>query len=522
MKKILILLLLFVADTILAQKTIPMSWHFNISDYTIKSKKDTYFGLPWTIFETKNNDLVLVSQQFFGWTIEKIDKNNGNIIWKNARNQDYPDSTQKMFIVDNIFERKDGNLEILGTKTKAKYFTPFFDGIPIRSIYDLQNGNEINYTEPPFDLLKQNYPMTWGGVSRRFIQNKDNYLVASSLSSSAQPTFTLRTLDTTMIIKDTLGKFVSPFANNKAMKFQGGSHPHDNGNNLSFIQYYNAGVSDTTLNAAMFTSISKKGKVNFVKNISKELYYRVNLFGFVSSQEGIFATGLVDTNNVLKKAKMNVGFAALIDTLGNKKWEVLLTHPNNKIFEIVTVCEDPKRNGYWAFAGHSDEGTPYLYFISKTGKAKLVCKVNIPNNNEKFFPSKIAALKDGSLILSTRYQKCDKDPTFVYCWGIGKVESSYLDGILSSTNEELKDENSDITIYPNPAKDNFTVILAQTQSESGSLCIFDNNGKMITNQLFFETNSINIDTRDILSGLYIVKITLNNRKPFFKKIVIQN
>jgi hypothetical protein len=254
MKKILILLL-FIANSVLAQINIPLSWHFNISDYTIKSKKDTYSGLPWTILETKNNDLILVSQQFFGWTIEKIDKNNGNIVWKNARNQDYPDSTQKMFIVDNIFERKDGNLEILGTKTNAKYFTPLFDGIPVRSIYNVQNGKEINYTEPQFDILKQNYPMWWGGVSRRFIQNNGNYLIANLIGGSIQPTFALRTLDTTMIMKDTLGRFVSPFSNNKTMKFQGGSQPHDSGNNLSFIQYYYGGGSDTTLNAAIFVII---------------------------------------------------------------------------------------------------------------------------------------------------------------------------------------------------------------------------------------------------------------------------
>jgi hypothetical protein len=259
-----------------------------------------------------------------------------------------------------------------------------------------------------------------------------------------------------------------------------------------------------------------------VKNISKSLYYGVNLFDFTSTQEGLFATGLVDTSNTLKKAKRNVGFVALIDTLGNKKWEVLLTHPNNKIFETVALCEDIKRNGYWVFAGHPDEGTPYLYFISKAGKARLVCKINIPNNNEKIFPSKVVALKDGSLILSTRYQKCDKDPTFVYCWGVGKVESSYLDDILLSSKDELTSQDNQISVYPNPAKDNFTIVLNQTQNEDGLVSIFSTNGELIKNQLFFETNIIDIDAKDIPSGLYILKVELKNGKPFFKKVIIQN
>lgn len=301
MKHIYLFTVLLISNIAIAQKSVALSWNFNISDYTIKNKKDTYSGLPWTIIETNSKDLILVSQQFLGWTIEKIDKKNGSIIWKNSRNQDFPDSTNKMFIVDNIFERNDGNLEILGTKSYGKYFVPVFDGVPVRSIYDYKSGNEISYTEPKFNFQKDDHPMYWGGMSRRFIEKKHDYLIINRIDGPTKPTFSLRTLDTNMIIKDTLGLILSPFSNNTNMKFQGGSPPNLINNNIYFIQLFYGGASDTTLNAAKLTSISKQGKVNFVKDISKTLYYWIDYVNYTNINNGFLVSGIVDTSNTLKK-----------------------------------------------------------------------------------------------------------------------------------------------------------------------------------------------------------------------------
>jgi hypothetical protein len=83
-------------------------------------------------------------------------------------------------------------------------------------------------------------------------------------------------------------------------------------------------------------------------------------------------------------------------------------------------------------------------------------------------------------------------------------------------------QDNEMSIYPNPAKDNFTIVLNQIQNEDGYVSIFSTNGEVIKNQLFFETNAINIEVKDIPSGLYIVKVALKNEKTLFKKVLIQN
>ena len=519
MKKIyLILLVISLLNTNLnAQNEIKASWRFDISDSTIKKTERRYWGLPMIVLETKKNDLILVSQQFMGWTLENIDRKTGNIIWKNARNQDYPDSSKKMYIIDNIFERKDGNLEILGTKTNANDFVPAFSGFPVRSIYNSVNGKEILFTQPKFDFQKDDYPMYYGDVSRRFIPNGNNYLVACSMLEVI-PTFSLRTLDTTMVMKDTLGYIMSPFPKNSVMKLTGGSFPNTINNNIYFVHQYYGKSADTTLNKLLFVGINKQGKTVITKDISKSLYYFLDYRDFAPAKDGFLVSGMVDTSNILKKGARNIAIVNKIDTLGNTVWNTILQHPEKKVFQTVYASEDKQRGGVWAFTGHPDEPNPYLFYISKEGKSKLIGKIFIPNNTEKFFSAGLWSLQDGSVLLSYRYQKCDNDPKFIYCWGVAKLEKNKLDIILENETELTTNDEIGISIFPNPAHDKFNISLRE--NNSGKISIVNQLGQVFYSQSFSDTSEIVVNVNDLPSSIYFVKIDMKDKGTVTKKIFV--
>lgn len=208
-----------------------------------------------------------------------------------------------------------------------------------------------------------------------------------------------------------------------------------------------------------------------------------------------------------------------LDTLGKKHWQVILEHPDKKEFQTIFTCEDIKRNGYWAFAGHANDFNPYLYFISKDGKAKLVCKITIPNNVESFFSAGSWVLQNGDLLLSYKYKKCDNDPNFIYCWGIGKVEASYLDNILPAK-EAIQPSNSDnnFSISPNPIRGNFKILFSK--EEEGVIMILNEIGNIAQIEKFTNKNEVEVRSDNLSSGIYFVKIQFKNGMTASNKIII--
>ncbi len=501
-----------------AQKNILASWRFDISDTTIKKTERRYWGLPRQIFETKKNDLILVSQQFMGWTIENIDRNTGNAIWKNSRNQDFPDNSQKMFIFDNIFEREDDNLEILGVKTHAKDIGPTQDGFPVRSIYNYKTGKELAFKEPKFDFFKDDYPMYAGGISRRFMREKNQYLVLNRIEYQST-NFALRSVDSNMVMKDTLGYIKSIYENKPDLKFRQGSAPLAIGNKIYLIHKYQANSSDTTLNKLLLLGITKQGTQLPNIDISKSLYYYLDNKEQIVTNDGFIITGMVDTTNTLKKTNRNIAMVAKIDTLGNKKWTVFLSHPEGDVFELVVISKDKKRGGYWACAGHTEKSNPFLYYISEDGKAKLIGKVFMPNNTEKFFPVNIWSLNDGSVILSYRYYKCDNDPQFIYCWGIAKIEKEDLEAVLTNNVDFFENNTIEIAVFPNPADEN--VNISWKEDNSGKIYLINQLGQVIISHSFTKEKNIRFDVRDIPKGVYFIKTDILGKYMGTKKVIIE-
>lgn len=72
-------------------------------------------------------------------------------------------------------------------------------------------------------------------------------------------------------------------------------------------------------------------------------------------------------------------------------------------------------------------------------------------------------------------------------------------------------------IYPNPAKDYFTINL---NSELAEISMIDINGRFIDLEFEHQKNKIHVSIHNIQSGTYFVKIVDQNQNILFKKVVI--
>ncbi len=85
--------------------------------------------------------------------------------------------------------------------------------------------------------------------------------------------------------------------------------------------------------------------------------------------------------------------------------------------------------------------------------------------------------------------------------------------------QDLKNDSFSITIYPNPVSDILNIDLQSSTIEKGMIQIINTLGQVILSELF-TSNNLKINTSNIISGVYFVKITAEN-KQVVKRISIQ-
>lgn len=84
----------------------------------------------------------------------------------------------------------------------------------------------------------------------------------------------------------------------------------------------------------------------------------------------------------------------------------------------------------------------------------------------------------------------------------------------------IGDYNSNsFTIFPNPAKDEVTIQLANSNFESGKVNIYDIQGKVILKDIKLQEQSSNLDISNLENGLYFVELILGNSSTIQKLIV---
>jgi hypothetical protein len=74
-----------------------------------------------------------------------------------------------------------------------------------------------------------------------------------------------------------------------------------------------------------------------------------------------------------------------------------------------------------------------------------------------------------------------------------------------------------VELYPNPGNNNFKVKISQ--KSQGLLIITDLNGKELKN-VAFNSDNIELNLAELVSGTYFVKITISSEKHILKLIKI--
>lgn len=90
----------------------------------------------------------------------------------------------------------------------------------------------------------------------------------------------------------------------------------------------------------------------------------------------------------------------------------------------------------------------------------------------------------------------------------------YSNLILGNSEVSL---NQAISIYPNPAKNEVFLRSSRNISENGNVEVFDNSGKLVSQQKMSATNSINI--QKLPNGIYTVKVTVSGEQHCSRLIV---
>ncbi len=510
MKKYIVLFCFLNPFFLFSQKQITTNWYHNVLDTFHSIKKNWRSCIPFDMVEANDKELILGTYDFFAWTIRKIEKKTGEIVWITAKTPTYPDSSGKRYYLDNIFLRPDGDVDAYGIKS-------FFDesptlpsafgwGNPIKITYDGKTGNEKNIHFPPQPNQTQKLVIKPGALGSYMpIDNgKGHYMMTIQ---GYPESFVLVTLDSSLVLKDTLSiiDHVSDIDKEKAMSYRI-SKPTKIKNHIYLTVGVWKNAYDTATMQHMFYKIDLQGNIKIRKKIGVPIYNLLNYGSFKPISDGFLAYGLVDTTYGFfgnPQTASNTSMVAKIDTNGNVVWKSFLSLQGVEKMELLQPCEDKKRGGYWALAGGLIETYPFLFYIDKKGKSTFIAKIKFGDNEELTIPSLyLSALEDGSLFTDFQYTKAYHDKSYPKSWGVSLIEAAELNQILASSEPDILPSFL-VKIYPNPAHDLLNVSIVESDEQLQIEC-FDIQGKSVYQCNFQRFTQIN--TSDWQRGLYAYTI----------------
>jgi len=136
-------------------------------------------------------------------------------------------------------------------------------------------------------------------------------------------------------------------------------------------------------------------------------------------------------------------------------------------------------------------------------------------------------------------------PPFEYLWSDGSIDPSSLDATFGNNYSvtvsdskgctkvynyqynslsDLTNNNSFVSIYPNPAKGFVSIEVDEEKFESGEIQLLDMTGKIVLNkqiELQQGKNNHSLDLQNIAQGVYSIAIIASNRKWTGKLVIAQ-
>jgi len=224
--------------------------------------------------------------------------------------------------------------------------------------------------------------------------------------------------------------------------------------------------------------------------------------------DGAIAVSGVDNAVLPLKYKWNNGTSTLfINKLCADKYTLTVTDANNCSIVDTFVLTQPDEIVI-TIDSSADVRLDPLGFIAVSSNGNHIYKWTGPNE----FSSQQQDIKNLSdpgcytLVVTDTINGCSKDSIICLADYTGILEQDLL--------------NSNIKIYPNPVSDIFTVDFTEVKNKKGEITIYDSSGKQFLNIYKPATERlINIDSKSLQSGLYLIKIKLEEGV-IYKRLVV--
>jgi len=229
-----------------------------------------------------------------------------------------------------------------------------------------------------------------------------------------------------------------------------------------------------------------------------------------AAARGLYAAyKLTENDDYLNNANMAYDF--LIDNYYSDSLMAFRTEQNNKLatytpynFAIITgALREATLVG-----GHTEAAAIYTRFFKKVANSMQLAEFDASGET--------GGDSDGDGIPFLPEQAEQLAPVF--------ATEAQLDFGVTGINDAIVYNNNDVSIFPNPILDNANIEFTIKSNSDVSIETYDFTGKKIqtvlSQQLPEGANNVNLNTNDLTSGIYFIRIKIGNSNILNKKIVV--
>ncbi len=251
--------------------------------------------------------------------------------------------------------------------------------------------------------------------------------------------------------------------------------------------------------------------------------YHVYKESNVSDVYNLMGTVPFDSNSVyvdltsIPEQQQDLYKIAVEDTCGNISAKsfyhkpLFLQFANGQLEWQAYEIEDDSDIGFVSYIIYRGSDSTSLSPIDTVSASKTVYNDTSSVSQSNIFYYRVAGIKSA---------QCDPNGRLKASGGpYSQAISNLEDNRLKNNNiTNLSDFDNSLRISPNPAHTEITILIPNISDESYELCISNTMGKTIFSRSNIQTNKITIPTKDIESGLYIVKI--HGSKVYKGKLIV--
>ncbi|MBP9082406.1 MAG: T9SS type A sorting domain-containing protein [Bacteroidia bacterium] len=243
------------------------------------------------------------------------------------------------------------------------------------------------------------------------------------------------------------------------------------------------------------------------------LWYKTFNFSYQESGIDVIETsdnGILISGFIINPATSNSNICLIkTDAIGDTQWTKVFDHNNEQL--VYSIQET--QNGDFILTGKITGGIPvdgnvFLMKINSSGDSLWTKQFGGTSDDMGY---SVQALSDGGYILSGYSGSFGTVGAYII-----KTDSS---GNIYTGHSELTQQNSQFSVFPNPAKNNLFIKSSSVLEENFLFEIFDFQRNLIYKNIFYgEFNSINIE--DLSSSVYYCKLNYKSSVSFLKLVII--